>query len=177
VSASHHHRHPEESRARRFLRAYRFEIIWLAIVALGAFLVLEQMNIRGTLLGWARMAAAATLHGAGHLQKGIGAFLARTTLSDAVGFLLILSAMVAILWRIRWRLTHSPALTTLRCPKCSGGIHRVHRHRLDRLINLYVPVHRYRCTNDTCRWCGLRVTLSHGTSPATIANRRSPSGT
>jgi hypothetical protein len=169
-------RQHEEGRFRRFLRTYRFEIVWLIVVALGIFLILERMNIRARLLQWLRAAAASLFHGAGHLEKSIAAFLARTTFSDAVGYVLILAALAAIVWRIRWRMMHSPALTTLRCPRCSGDIHRVHRHLLDRLISLYVPVRRYRCTNGKCRWHGLRVGSSHSPPHMTAAGRQPQAG-
>lgn len=173
----HRHRHQhEEGRFRRFLRTYRFEIIWAAVVALGIFLILERMNIRARIVQGLRAAAALLFHGAGHLEQSIVSFLARTTFSDAVGYVLILAALVAILWRIRWRMMRSPTLTTLRCPRCSGEIHRVHRHLLDRLISLYVPVRRYRCANGSCRWQGLRVGATHGPDHMPTADRQPQAG-
>ncbi len=145
------------SRLGVFLRQYRFEIIWAAVVALGVFLVFERMNIRRTVLQWLGAVAAALLHRAGHVGEAVAAFLARTTLSDAVGYALILGALVALLLRVRWRLMRSPRATALRCPACSGEIHRVHRSRLDHALSGFVPVQRYRCANRVCRWEGLRV--------------------
>ena len=139
---------------------YRFEIIWLAVVALGVFLLFEHMNIRRNVLQWLGTAAAAVLHGFGHLDEAAAAFLARTTLSDAIGYVLILGALTALLLRVRWRLMRSPRTTALRCPKCSGEIHRVHRSRMDHAISLFIPVQRHRCTNRECRWQGLRVVTS-----------------
>jgi len=155
-------RRHRESRLRRILRAYKFEIIWLVIVALGVFLIFERLNIRSSLFEWLRRASAVALGGVGRLDDQFGAFLARITLSDAIGFALVLGALVAIALRVRWRLIHNPALALLRCPRCDGNIHRVHRHALDRLISLYVPVQRYRCANDQCLWHGLRVGAGHG---------------
>jgi hypothetical protein len=132
------------------------------IVALGVFLVFERLNIRSLLFEWLRRISAVALGGVGRLDDQFGDLLARITLSDAIGFALILGAMVAIALRVRWRLIQNSALALLRCPRCSGNIHRVHRHALDRLISLYVPVQRYRCANDQCRWHGLRVGAGHG---------------
>jgi hypothetical protein len=155
-------RRHRESRLRQILRAYRFEIIWLAIVALGFFLIFERLNIRSSLFEWLKRVSAVLLTGVGRLDDQFGAFLARITLSDAIGLALVLGAMVAIVLRVRWRLIHNSALALLRCPRCDGNIHRVHRHALDRLISLYVPVQRYRCANDQCLWHGLRVGAGHG---------------
>jgi hypothetical protein len=157
-------RRHREGRLRRILRAYRFEIIWLVIVALGIFLIFERLNVRSSLFEWLGRVSAAAQGGVGRLDDQFGAFLARITLSDAIGFALILGALAVIALRVRWRLIHNPALALLRCPRCDGNIHRVHRHAPDRVISLYVPVQRYRCANDQCLWHGLRVGAGHGSS-------------
>jgi hypothetical protein len=151
---------------RSFLRKYRFEIIWFATIAAGVFLIFERLNIRSSIIGWLGWTAGAVLGGVGRLGAAAGALLARITLSDLVGSVLILGALAAILLRVRWRLLHHPVLTLLRCPRCNGPIHRIHRHAADRLISLYVPVRRYSCANNQCRWHGLRVGAGHGASRA-----------
>jgi len=152
-----HHR--AEPRWRIFLRQYRFELIWLSVVALGVFLILERMNIRVTLFRWVRDGISAAVHAIEHVDNVILAFVRNTTLSDAIGYVLILGALVAIAWRTRWRLMRTPSWTTIRCPQCDSEIHRVHRRVRDRFVGLLIPVNRYRCTNRECRWTGLRVTV------------------
>jgi hypothetical protein len=52
------------------------------------------------------------------------------------------------------------------CPRCLGGLNRVPRSSLDRLISLVVPVRRYRCRALACAWKGAlrnsRFTLEAG---------------
>jgi hypothetical protein len=84
-------------------------------------------------------------------------FVQSTTLSDLTAYVLLLIAIVFAVFRIRWRLVRLPRLRTRECPRCGGKIHRIRRHRTDRLISLYVPVRRYVCKNRDCRWQGLRV--------------------
>lgn len=44
------------------------------------------------------------------------------------------------------------------CPRCKGSIYRVPRRMVDRILSLFVPVHRYRCSVMGCDWEGnLRV--------------------
>jgi hypothetical protein len=160
-----------KSRLRQILRTYKFEIIWLVIVALGLFLIFERLNIRTSLFAWLGRVSAGALAGAGRLDDQFGALLARITLSDAIGFALILGAMVAIALRVRWRLIHNQSLTRLRCPQCNGEIYRVHRHAVDRWISLYVPVQRYRCVNGQCRWHGRRVGGGHGSGRSSSRGR------
>jgi hypothetical protein len=163
----HRRHHRRESRLRQFTRKYRFEIIWLAVIGLGVFLILERMNIRQRLFGWLRAAIAALASGIGQLISFITDIITHTRLSNAIGYLLILAALGALVLRVRWRLMRAPTLTTIRCPECGGEIHRVHRHTVDYLINVFVPVRRYRCSNRECRWYGLRI--------ATAAPRGRPS--
>lgn len=40
------------------------------------------------------------------------------------------------------------------CPRCSGPVLRVRRRIIDRMISLFVPVHRYRCNALGCTWEG-----------------------
>ncbi len=153
----HHPHHHQPGPVRTFLRKYRFEIIWVAVVALGVFLLFERFNIRASIMRWLRTAAGILLQGAGRAGDAVLRFLARTTLSDAVAYLLILGAVAALVLRVRWRLQHHPRYTELKCPRCGGDIHRIHRTTTDHLISAFVPVRRYRCGNRDCRWRGRRV--------------------
>ena len=48
-------------------------------------------------------------------------------------------------------------MTPFECPRCGGDVRRIHRTRVDRLVDLVVPVRRFRCTGDECGWAGRRV--------------------
>ena len=175
VSTHHHHHHRQENRAVKFLRAYRFEVIWLAIVLLGIFLVLEQIDFRAALLRWLTFAGGAALEGIDLMSSAVFTFIGHTTVADAIGYLLILGAVVAVLLRIRWRLMRAPSLTSVQCPRCRSDLHRVHRQALDHAINWYVPVRRYQCTNRECNWRGLRVGESiHRLRSAPTTRQTSP---
>ncbi|MBN1135296.1 MAG: hypothetical protein JXM73_01850 [Anaerolineae bacterium] len=151
-------------RANRFRAAVRliWQDWWVEIlvgisIALAVFLLAERMNIRETLRAW--------LLGLGHGLWGLVTSLARavvnrvqhTTLSDLAAYVLLTAAFSLVMWRTRWRLMASPRFTNLKCPRCGGEVHRVHRRWRDRLLNLYVPVRRYQCEDPDCGWRGLRV--------------------
>ena len=36
------------------------------------------------------------------------------------------------------------------CPECGGELFRVDRRFIDRLLSLFIPVQRFRCTNPRC---------------------------
>jgi predicted RNA-binding Zn-ribbon protein involved in translation (DUF1610 family) len=160
-----HRRSSRHSRFRRILaRAWsewRVEILIGLMVAVAIFLLVERMQIRQTLLGWLRQAVQAVGQVAGGLLRGLVDFVRNTTLSDLVGYALLLGALVFFLWRVRWRLMTAPRFTTRACPRCGNDLIRVHRHAADRLLNLFVPVRRYRCKDGSCGWSGLRVGTGH----------------
>lgn len=160
-NSSRHRSHRRPNRLRQFVRQYAFEIVWVAIVGLGIFLIFERMNIRKSLFRWLSLVAQRLLRGAGQLGDTVVGWLAATTLSDAIGIALVLGALLVLFLRVRSRWLNNPALSTLRCPKCQGPIHRVHRTRLDHLINRIVPVQRYCCADRACRWQGLRIHSKH----------------
>ncbi len=139
---------------------WRAEIVIGLLVAFGIFLLVERMQIRQTLLGWLRQGAQFLRELGGDVVRGIEAFVQSTTVSDLTGYTLLLVALVAVAWRTRWRLMTMPRFTSRTCPQCGSDLHRIHRRPSDRLLDLFVPVRRYRCKNRDCRWQGLRVKRS-----------------
>lgn len=153
-----------ESRGRQFLRNFRVELLWLLVIAVGLFLLLGGNSLRASVTSWTKQTVHQLLQRATTLDERISAFLAQVSLSDLIGFVLVLVALTAILLRVRWRLLNTPELTQLRCPQCGGGLQRIHRTAIDRFIDLFVPVRRYRCRTDGCGWSGLRTGRGYRTS-------------
>jgi hypothetical protein len=160
-SPSRHRARP--SRARRvlaFLSEWRAEILVVFLVALAIFLLVERMQIRQTLLGSLRQGLQALRSLGGGAGRWVVNFVERTTLSDLTGYTLLLIAVAFVAWRTRWRLMRMPRFTAAVCPHCGSDLRRVHRRPRDRLLDLFVPVRRYRCKNRDCYWSGLRVKRS-----------------
>ena len=151
-----HHRH--ENPFWRWIKANWIEGTLALLFILAIFLLFEQMNIRLTLLTWARSSSAAIIRDIGHLDDTLRRLASRIGLSEIIGAFLLCVIAVAAIARLRWRLRQVPALTDVRCPHCGGAtLHRVHRHFLDRVISLAVPMRRYYCANRDCQWSGMRV--------------------
>ncbi|MBN2549553.1 MAG: hypothetical protein JXB15_10375 [Anaerolineales bacterium] len=152
---------------KKFWREYRVELIALVVILLGVFLLVEQWDIRVTLL-------RATVQTVDSLKTLLGAasdwvvgYVLSMTLSDLVGWALIIATTIFVLWRIRYRFIHSERLKATYCPRCYGELVRVHRTLLDRLLGgLFFPgSRRYRCSNSDCRWSGLRLRRPHQHTP------------
>jgi hypothetical protein len=164
-----HGDHRRKSTFGTVLRANLVDITAVLVVALGLFLLLERTNIRATLFHWATVGSQNALHVLGRAGDAIAHSIARLTLSNAIGLVLVVVAVIALILRIRWRLVRSASQTALRCPRCGGGVHRVHRRWGDRVVSLFVPVRRYRCSNRECRWCGIQVAASRDVLEPTVS--------
>jgi len=144
------------------LKKYWVEILIGVGLILAVFLLFEQMNIRGTLLGWAVAAANLGLSLIARSTSSLQSLRSRLGLSELIAIPMLIGVGLLLIWRIRWRLRHTPALVDTHCPRCGGELQRVHRNSIDRAISIFVSVRRYRCTNRDCGWSGRRVSTSSG---------------
>ncbi len=145
------------TRLGRIWQDWWVEIVVGILLVLAVFLLVERMNLRETLYGWL-LAALGGLQSLGAaIGQGLVRFVRGTTLSDLVAYLLLVVVLVLVAWRTRYRMLNSPRLTEARCPRCGGDLYRIHRHWRHRLLNLVIPVRRYRCKDEACNWRGLRV--------------------
>lgn len=148
---------------KKFLRKYRVELIALVVILLGVFLLVEQWDIRVTVM----RTTIQTIDSLKPLLKAVSerlvGYILSMTLSDLIGWVLIIATLFFILWRIRYRYTHSERLKAMACPRCKGGLVRVHRTFFDRVLGwIFLPgSRRYRCSNSDCGWSGLRHRRPH----------------
>jgi hypothetical protein len=156
-------RQPKQNRFVRVVREMP-ELIWMGIALLGLALFTVYPRAREAVFEAADRAAATVAPAARSLGERIAGAADRLTPPEVLGIALFVLAMAVLVYRLRWRVIHSPAYSAVSCPRCSGEIHRVHRHAFDRAVNWLVPVRRYRCWNQACGWEGLRVSTSHGQS-------------
>jgi hypothetical protein len=141
----------------RIWTEWRTEFIILLVVAVAVFLLVERLQIRRTLFAWLRTVAQGLGSAVEAVLLGAVGLVRNTTLSDLIGYGLLLLVAVLVAWRLRWRLMHMARLTTKKCPLCHSNLQRIHRRWYDRLLNPYLPVRRYRCHSPDCSWSGLRI--------------------
>jgi len=147
---------------KKFIREYWIELLGLIAVLIAVFLLLNRNNI------WAiRVAGRGFISGISQwfndlLNSAFG-YLGRMSAAELLAWLLIISGTVIILYRMRRRYLKSEHWQATVCPKCGSKLHRVHRTRLDRLLGpIFLPNSaRYRCSNSSCRWSGLRQGRAH----------------
>ncbi len=143
---------------KNFLKEYRVEIFALLFVLVGVFLVIEKMDIRGTILQVILQTGVSAKTFLQSALKVVSGYITSFTLSDLIGWILIIATGVFVLWRFRYRFSRSERWRATVCPRCGGPIHRIHRTSLDRILSkTFLPhVYRYQCENSECDWSGLR---------------------
>ena len=57
----------------------------------------------------------------------------------------------------------------LMCPNCDAKLIRTPRRPMDRLLSLFIPLQRFRCTHFQCQWVG-NIRLDE-TSPAGLKDQ------
>ena len=149
---------------KNYIRKYRIELLALLLALLGLFLVTEKLDIRASLrLGilWLFNQGKAALQG---MNAWLTAYMTQLTISDFIGWLLIVLTTIFIAWRVRHHVLRSEWWRITVCPRCGGELAREHRTVLDRLITRIFLPHgrRYVCTNPECKWTGLRHRISQG---------------
>ena len=146
---------------KQLLREYRVELVALLMALLGLFLLVERMQIRVTIFSFMRAAWRTVSVAVWAVVSAVVYRILHTTVSDMIGLALIVLAILIVLWRLRLRL-RSQLQTRSTCPVCGGELRRTHRRWQDRLLSrLVVPVARYRCKNEECRWEGVGVRSHH----------------
>ena len=166
-SGKRHHRpdaHSEKKPpgpVRTFLGKFWFELVALAILSLGIFLIVEQLEIKlliyRAIVRWAGMAAVA----ASSVWAAISSVLNRVKGSDCVGIALVVIALLMIAYRLRLRgmARHPDLPANHQCPRCGREIHRLPRRLLDRVTEflLWIRIRRYGCSK-----CSFKVSVWKG---------------
>jgi hypothetical protein len=162
---------------KKVVKEYRIEFSALLVFLLGIFLVLEQLEIRKTAKIWlASILASLRNWVVGSTFTSLKTYFKTFSLSDLLGWGLILLTIGFIIWRVRYRFLKSPHWTGTVCPECGGVLHRVHRTSWDKVVSkLFLPhARRYRCFTPGCGWSGLRHHLHHDHHRSEIEQSDSP---
>ena len=143
---------------------YKLEIISIVLFFSGLFLLLEQYNIRKAIWNRLKLSGGAFAwifikigNVIVYVKDGTFNFFANITASDAIGITLVVGSMIPILVRVRQKMMSSEKLKSRRCPLCGARMDRVPRKFYDRFFNLFIPFRRYTCSDNMCKWSGLRL--------------------
>jgi len=157
----------ERLRLKKFLSEYKVELAALFLAAFGVFLLVEQMDLRQKMAEILQSIAAILSLLFNQSENVFFNYLRNLRPSDLLGWILILSVLVFIILRIRYRFANSDRWKVETCPICGSDLHRTHRSTLDHILSkIFLPnARRYRCNNQKCGWNGLRRRLEHELHP------------
>ena len=139
-----------------FYNEYNFEITVVILIALGIFLLVEELEIKHYLYEIVKM----TLFSVGDfiklIRNGTMIFVKMFEISDIVGISLILFALYLVVNRWRERMIDRYAFLR-ECPDCGGDLNRIRRNLNQKLTSLFyfVTVKHYQC--KSCNYKGIKM--------------------
>ena len=139
-----------------FLQEYNFEITVVVLLALGIFLLVEDMEIKHYLYIFIKAIFFAIGKVIKWLRDGTIFVVKQFEVSDLVGISLILLAVILI--ANRWRERMIERFTQLNnCPECGGHIHRIRRNLKQTVLSVvyFVDVKHYHC--KSCSYKGIKL--------------------
>ena len=145
-----------KSSQRSYFREYNFEFTVVVLIALGIFLIVEDLEIKYYIYQFVK----AFFFGIGHIIKLIknGAIylVSQFETSDLVGISLILLAIFLIAKRWRDRIIERHSILT-ECPNCNGHLVRTHRELNHKIMSLiyFITVKNYHC--KVCKYKGIKM--------------------
>jgi hypothetical protein len=156
---------------KKMFRKYRLESIVLLMVSGVVILRVGNFGIQGFLQ---RIFIGSIALLQNFFQRTIDwliAFSRSFTLMDFLSVVLVLGAIGFLFWRIRYHFRRDPDYEAIACPRCGSAIRRVHRTSIDRILGkTFLPnSRRYRCSNKSCGWSGLRHQRYH--SDGSVSDR------
>jgi len=143
---------------KKIIKEHKIEIAIVLLILLGIFLLIEQIELRSLFANGLQVFQTSLKKLLSLMKTGVKFYVLSLSLSDFIGWILLVLAIVLAIWMVRNRFTHSASVQATSCPKCGSALHRIHRKYFDRLLSRTIFPHarRYRCANPECQWIGLR---------------------
>ena len=142
-----------------FIREYKLELLAVFIAVIGLFILVDPFGLRVDIFGVfdGLKSSLSTLKGS------ITSYFSQFSAMDVFGWLMVIAGIAFGFWRGRYRFQESELYNSRDCPKCGSPIKRTRRRRFDRFFStiLFIPFHRYICSDYECGWIGLRKPGRH----------------
>jgi hypothetical protein len=143
-------------RRKSFYQEYNFEITVIILIALGVFLLVEDLEIKHYIYEFVKVILLSIGDFIKMMRDGTLFIVDIFEVSDMVGISLILFALflVANRWRERMIERYSSLSD---CPKCGGNLHRIQRNQNQRFTSMiyFVTVKHYHC--KACDYKGIKM--------------------
>ena len=139
-----------------FYQEYNFEITVVALISLGVFLLIEDLEIKHYLYEFIKVIFFTIGNFIKMLRDGSIFIINKFEISDLVGISLILLALFLIANRWRERLIERHSVLR-NCPDCNGDLQRIKRDFNQKVTGFlyFVNVKNYRC--KTCNYKSFKL--------------------
>ena len=139
-----------------FYQEYNFEITVVVLIALGVFLLIEDLEIKHYLYEFIKVIFFTIGKFIKLLQNGSIFIIEKFEISDLVGISLILLALFLIANRWRERLIERHSILRI-CPDCNGDLQRIKRDLNQKVTGLiyFLTVKNYHC--KSCNFKGFKM--------------------
>ena len=139
-------------------REYPLEIALIVLALTVILFFLDPFGIAGTLLDWVTGLLTAVGELAITSYRNVSEWYSGVHTSTLLFFIAALAFVGLLIYRFRSRILKSAEWRTTVCPVCQSPLHRTRRSGRDRFIARTMLPHarRYLCSNEECRWTGLR---------------------
>jgi len=139
-----------------FYQEYNFEITVVLLIALGVFLLVEELEIKHYLYEFIKIIFFTIGNFIKLLRDGSIFIIDKFEISDLVGISLILLALflIANRWRERMIERHS---VLRNCPDCNGDLQRIKRDFNQKVTGFiyFLTVKNYHC--KSCNYTGFKL--------------------
>ena len=139
-----------------FYQEYNFEITVVVLIALGVFLLIEDLEIKHYLYEFIKVIFFTIGRFIKLLRDGSNFIIDKFEVSDLVGISLILLALFLV--ANRWRERMIERYSVLRnCPDCNGDLQRVKRDFNQKMTGFlyFLNVKNYHC--KSCNYTGFKL--------------------
>ena len=146
---------PKQKR-KLFYQEYNFEITVVLLIALGVFLLVEELEIKHYLYEIIKVIFFTIGNFIKLLRNGSIFIINKFEISDLVGISLILLALFLIANRLRERLIERYSILR-NCPDCNGHLQRLKRDFTQKVTGFFcfLTVKNYRC--KSCNYKGFKL--------------------
>ena len=143
---------------KRLIREYYIELLAVIVCLVGLTMVVLHVDIRNATVKMINVFISVLQNIFLSIFQRVEKNITHFTLSDMFGLIIIIIALAFLYWRVRYRILQRLRWTEHRCPLCQEAVHRIHRSKVDRIVNFFLgrPLRRYQCVNEECKWTGLR---------------------
>jgi hypothetical protein len=143
---------------KNLFRDYRLEIVLILLALIVILLFIEPFGIAGALQDWVTGLFTAVGELAITTYRNVSEWYSGVPTTTLLVFIAALTIVGLLIYRIRSRILKSAVWRATVCPVCQSPLHRTKRSGIDRFLARTMLPHarRYICSNEECRWTGLR---------------------